>query len=65
MTDVSILHLVGQSSDSWEDAVRQALREATQKVDNIQTIYVKEMLAEVENNEITNFNVHAKITFLA
>lgn len=64
MPEVKILHLVGQSTESWEDAVQQVLRQASTMVENIQTIYVQEFLAVVEDDKIANYHVNTKITFL-
>ena len=64
MSDVKILHLVGESPESWEDAVQQVLKEASTIVENIQTIYIKEFLAVVEDGEIVDYQISAKITFL-
>jgi len=32
-------------------------------VDNIESIYIKEMNANVENNEIVSYGVNAKVSF--
>ncbi len=64
MSEVKILHLVGQSTESWEAAVQNVLREASTMVENIETIYIKEFLAVVQDAKIANFHVNAKITFL-
>lgn len=63
MTEVKFLHLIGESNKSWEHAVQQAVKEAAETVQNIQTVYVKEFLAVVEKDAIVNYKVNAKITF--
>ncbi|MGD2047859.1 MAG: dodecin family protein [Chloroflexota bacterium] len=64
MAIVKVIEVLAQSEDSWEDATQQALVEASKTVRNIQSIYIKEFQADVENNEITNYRVNAKISFL-
>jgi flavin-binding protein dodecin len=61
---IKILELLARSESSWEDAVRVALEQASETVSNIQTIYVKEFLAVVEEDEIVDFQISAKVTFL-
>jgi flavin-binding protein dodecin len=61
---VKVIEVLAQSHTSWEDATREALLEASKTVRNIQSIYVKEFQAIVEENEIVNYRVNAKISFL-
>jgi flavin-binding protein dodecin len=64
MGTVKILELLARSAVSWEDAAKVALRKASETVSNIQTIYIKEFLAVVEDGEIVDYQINAKITFL-
>ena len=64
MAIVKVIEVLAQSNESWEDAAQQALREASRSVRNIQSIYVKELQAIVENNKIVNYRLNAKISFL-
>jgi dodecin len=41
-----------------------ALEEAAKTVRNIQSIYVKEMQAVVENDRIVQYRINAKISFV-
>lgn len=63
MSVVKVIELLAQSDKSWEDAAKNALDEAKKTVKNIQTIYIKDMQAIVENNEITKYRVNAKVSF--
>lgn len=63
MAVVKVIELLSQSDKSWEDATRKALKEASKTVRNIKSIYVKEMQAIVENDEIVQFRVNAKVSF--
>ena len=64
MAIVKVIELLAQSGTSWEDAAQVALREASKTIDNIQSIYVKEMQAVVENNQITQYRLNVKISFV-
>ncbi len=63
MSIVKIIEVIAGSDKSFDDAARNALKEAAKSVKNIQSIYIKEMHAKVENNEITSYGVNAKISF--
>lgn len=64
MAIVKVIEVLAQSNESWEDAARQAVKGASETVRNIQTVYVKEFQAIVENDEVRQFRVNAKISFL-
>lgn len=64
MTMLKVLEVLAQSDKSWEDAARNAVSEAEKSVRGIKSIYIKEMEAGVENGEVTNFRINAKISFV-
>ena len=61
---VKVIEVLAQSETSWEDAARVALDEASKTLRGIQSIYIKEMQAVVEDNRIVQYRVNAKISFL-
>src|SRR5215210_5981485 len=58
------IELSGQSSQSYEDAIRQAVERASSTIRNIQSVWAKEFEAVVENNQVTQFRVVVKIAFV-
>lgn len=64
MAIVKVIEVLAQSDESWEDAARQALVDASETIRNIQNIYVKEFQAIVEDGKISKFRLNAKISFL-
>ncbi|MGC9357952.1 MAG: dodecin family protein [Anaerolineae bacterium] len=64
MRIVKVIEVLADSEESWEDAARRALKETAKTVDNIRSIYIKEMQAIVEDDEITSYRVNAKISFV-
>lgn len=60
---VRVIEVLAQSEKSWEDAAKNALNEASKTLRHIRSIYVKEFEAKVENDEITEYRINAKITF--
>lgn len=63
MAVVKIIELVGSSEKSWEDAVQEALKEATKTVEHIVGIDVLGYKGEVKDNEIIKFKAHVKVAF--
>lgn len=64
MTMLKVLEVLAQSDKSWEDAAENAVKEAAKSVRGIKSIYVKEMEASVENGQISQYRINAKISFL-
>ncbi len=64
MSVAKVIEVLAQSEKSWEDATQQAYKEASKSVRDIQTIYVREFQAIVENGKIAQYRVNAKITFV-
>lgn len=60
MTTLKVIEVLAQSDKSWEDAARQAIAKASKSVHGIRSIYLKEMEATVENNEIRQFRINAR-----
>lgn len=63
MSIVKVIEVIASSEKSFDDATKNALAEAAQSVKNIKSVYIKEMKANVENNQITSYGVNAKISF--
>jgi len=60
---VKVIELMSQSPKSWEDAAQGAVQEANKTLRNIRSIYVKEFTAEVDEGQVTNYRINAKVTF--
>ena len=64
MAVVKVLELLAESEESWEDAARQAVAEASKTVRGISSVYVSEFQATVENDKIKNYRANVKISFV-
>lgn len=64
MAVAKVIEILAQSSEGWQEATEIALQEAKKTVRNIKSIYIRDMQCDVENGEITQYRVDAKITFL-
>ncbi|MFP4488137.1 MAG: dodecin family protein [Bacteroidales bacterium] len=64
MKMVKVIEVIASSDKGFDDATQNAVKEASKTVKNIQSVYIKHMNANVENNEIVSYAVNAKISFL-
>src|SRR3954469_15357846 len=64
MAVVNVIELLAESEEGWEDAVRQAVAEATKTLRGITSVYVEEFQATVENDKVKNFRVNVKVSFV-
>lgn len=63
MAVLKVIEVLANSDESWEDAAKKALKQASRSVENIRSVYINEQSATVEDGEITSYRVNVKITF--
>lgn len=63
MAAVKIIKVLGTSSESWEDAAREAVKQASGTVENIRGIEIEDWTASVEDGEITEYKATVEIAF--
>jgi dodecin len=64
MSVVKVIELMAQSENGWEDAAQKVVDEASKSLRNIQSVYIKDFEAKVEENKLSVFRVKAKVSFL-
>lgn len=62
-TTVKVVELVGESDKSWEDAVKNAVREASKTIEGITGVEVVNMTADVKDGELYDYKVDVQIAF--
>lgn len=63
MSVLKVLEIMANSTESWEDATKNAITHASKSVKGIKSAFVKSQSAVVNDNAITEFRVNVKITF--
>ena len=63
MATMKVIEIMANSDQSWEQAVKNAVKDASKSVKNIRSVYVKDQTASVSGENITNYRVIVKITF--
>jgi dodecin len=64
MSIAKVIEIIAESDKSWDEAAKNAVKEASKTVRNIKHLYVQDMQAVVEKNKITKYRLNAKITFV-
>lgn len=63
MAVLKVIEVLANSNESWEDAAKNALNQASKSVKNIRSVYINEQSASVKDGEIDEYRVNVKITF--
>jgi flavin-binding protein dodecin len=63
MKVLKVIELLASSNESWEDAAKNAIKEADKTLKGIKSVYIQDMSATVENGQVAEYRVNAKITF--
>lgn len=60
---VKVIEVIAHSEVSFDDAVQQAVEEASKSVRNIDSVYVKDMKCHVRDGKIATYGVICKVSF--
>lgn len=63
MAVLKVIEVLANSDESWEDATKNALDQASKSVKNIRSVYINEQSASVKDGKIEDYRVNVKITF--
>ena len=63
MSVLKVIEILGNSKESFEDAVQNIVSEASKTIKDIKSVYIQDMQVTVENNQISEYRVNAKICF--
>lgn len=64
MSVAKVIEITAESPESWEAAAQKAVSEASKTIDNIKSLYVKDMIAVTEGGRISKYRIIAKVTFM-
>jgi flavin-binding protein dodecin len=59
-----IIEISAESTESFEDAIRQGIRKASETVKDIKGAWVKEQQVVVDGGNVVGFRVDLKIIFV-
>jgi dodecin len=64
MSVAKIIEISCESTQSFEDAIKQGVAKAAKSVRNVKGAWVKEQQVVVEGDKVTLFRVDLKVTFV-
>jgi len=64
MAVVKVIEIIAESSEGWDAAAKEAVKEAAKTLSGIQSIYIENMQGIVEGDKIVKYRVNAKVSFL-
>jgi len=64
MAVAKVIELTASSGESFEDAVAQGIKKASETVRDIRGAYVKEHMVRVDGGNISEYRVVLKVTFV-
>jgi dodecin len=64
MAIVKVIELIAESSQSWEAAAQEAVKEAAKTLTGIQGVYIENFQAIVKENKVVSYRVDAKVSFI-
>jgi flavin-binding protein dodecin len=63
MAIVKVIEVIASSDTSFDDAVRQAVKETSRTIRNIDSVWVKDMKVHVKDGKIKSYGVICKVSF--
>ncbi|HKM40231.1 MAG TPA: dodecin family protein [bacterium] len=63
MAVIKVIEVVGESRQSWDEAVRDAVAQASKSVRNISGVEVYNLTGNVKNGNVIEYKANCKIAF--
>ena len=63
MPIVKVIEVIASSEKGIDDAIRNAVKEVSKTVRNIDSVYVKDIKAHVKGDQVTSFGAICDISF--
>lgn len=63
MAIVKVIEVIATSTVSFDDAVKQGVKEVSKTIRNIDSVYVKDMKVHVKDGEIVSYGAVCKVSF--
>lgn len=63
MPIVKVIEVIASSATSFDDAIKNAVKEVSKTIKNIDSVYVKDFKVHVKDSEVTSYGVICKVSF--
>jgi flavin-binding protein dodecin len=64
MSIAKVIEVTSNSTKSFDDAIRQGIARASKTVEGIKEAWIQEQVVKVEQDKVSEYRVHMKITFV-
>ena len=61
---VKVTEVIAQSEKGFDDAIRNAVKEAAKSIRGIKSVWIKNLQCSVEGDRIVEYRANAKISFV-
>ena len=63
MATMKVIEIMSESTESWEDATQSGVSDVCKSVNGVNSVWVKDQSAVVEDGKITKYRVKLKASF--
>ena len=63
MATMKVIEVMSESTESWEDATQSGVSDVYKSVNGVNSVWVKDQSAVVEDGKITKYRVKLKVSF--
>lgn len=63
MPIVKVIEVIASSEKSFDEAIKNAVKEVSKTIKNIDSVYVKDFKVHVKNEKVTSYGVICKVSF--
>ena len=63
MPIVKVIEVIASSDESFDDAIKNAVKEVSKTIKNIDSVYVKDFKVHVKDDQVSSYGVICKVSF--
>ena len=63
MAIMKVIEILANSTESWEDATKKAVKNAAKSVKHMKSAYVQSLSVVINGDNVEEFRVNLKVTF--
>ena len=64
MSVAKVTEIISESTESFDDAVRQGIKRATKTLENVTSAWIEDQNVKIEKGKIAKYRVTLKVTFI-
>ena len=64
MSVARVTEIIASSPESFDDAMNRGIKRATETLENLTSVWIKDQSVDIKNNKIVEYKVVMKATFI-